>query len=252
MKAGMFDIMDGIQRLSRFSGLEVHSCVDARCLVVSFASYVNEGRAAPAYAFMNVVLSARGQFHQPVDVVYLLAHCNDWYLSGVRCLGTSMHESMLRLRWIVEGYEASLFLGNSMGGYAALAFGLQVPATRVLSFSPQTRLDAPFCRAIGERRWSKARSALQERYQVEAYSLRNIAGRSSLETVRCKVHVGALQPQDVAYAMELEQQPGVELNVMDGHNHDLVHRLRDSGMLEQMVIDEVRALTGMPSLSGAT
>ena len=44
-----------------------------------------------------------------------------------------MGESALALRKMTSPYEACLFIGNSMGGYAALAFGWQTQCDRILT-----------------------------------------------------------------------------------------------------------------------
>jgi len=225
-----------------YPDLEVHRSADARRLVVTFGSFHNEGRVAPAYAFMKTVLAIRQAGEVRFDAAYVLAHRNDWYFSGAKHLGDTFDDTLRSLRTILASYDGALFLGNSMGAYAALAFGLLAPADRVLAFSPQTRFDAEFCSRIGEHRWSAARAAMQHNHAVSDFAVTALASRPGCPHPVSNVYVGARQAEDVAYAQELDGIEGLVVHRMDHFDHDLVHTLRASGDLERIVLEEALIL----------
>lgn len=213
---------------------EVERADDARTAIFTFGSFTNPGRTEPSYAFVNTVLRMRRMRRVVCDAYYFKAKQNDWYFSGLA--GTeSFEESCHELNRLAEGYDRTVFLGNSMGAYAALAFGLKVKTDLVLAFSPQTRFDLSFSDAIGERRWRTEFDTLRAQGLVEPMSVGSIWPASCDSRIR--IFVGGSCPQDVAYVSDLSGKPGLEIMSFAESGHDLVHDLRASGHLEQLIYD---------------
>ncbi|WP_165190192.1 hypothetical protein [Caulobacter soli] len=68
-----------------------------------------------------------------------------------------------------EGYERTVFLGYSMGGYAALLYGRLLAADAILAFAPQTLLAAEPLADLGDRRWPEQLSRVQAARPVSPY-----------------------------------------------------------------------------------
>ena len=230
---------------------EKHSTDGSITLVVTFGSFTNPGCPAPAYALMNTLLGVQKGSGSPFDVLYLVANRNDWYFSGVRGLGDSMGESALALRKMTSPYEACLFIGNSMGGYAALAFGWQTRCDRILAFSPQTRFDRSFCDCIGERRWAAKRRLKQETHDVTAFRILDIMRQFNPPREGAAIHFGLQSSTDAAYAMHIADNPAVERIPYPDSGHDLAHDLRADGRLAAIIKQDVELLNARTAVRRA-
>jgi hypothetical protein len=202
----------------------------------TFGSYTNPGRTEPSYAFVNTVLRVKKAFGASFDAYYLRARKNDWYFSGAQGFD-SLAMSLEGIGRVALRYRFTMFLGNSMGGYAAMLFGLPLRANAILAFSPQTRFDQPFCEQIGERRWREAYDAMRGEFEVDALALR-CRWPDSVET-DVEVHYGGGCKADEEYAMQLRALPGISLVGHEGLNHDLVHDLRKTGLLERIIHEKI-------------
>ena len=70
------------------------------------------------------------------SVLGLIAHQKDWY----RNQDTPRILSELRDAGLFEGFRRVLFVGASMGGFAAITYSALIPGSAVLAFSPQSTL----------------------------------------------------------------------------------------------------------------
>ncbi len=180
----------------------------ATAALITFGSFTNPGRTEPSYAFMNTVLRLKRTRGLLLDAYYFKARENDWYFSGTEGQ-PSLEQSLIAIRDMRQKYDKVLFLGNSMGGYGALLFGLDASATAILSFSPQTRFDSEFYDAIRERRWREEFSSM--RTVRDPYSMAIKARWPAVCCSRVKAFVGELQAQDMAYCEDMQGLPGFEL-----------------------------------------
>lgn len=213
---------------------EVERAEGARVALLTFGSFTNPGRTEPSYAFVNTVLRMRRTRKVLCDAYYFKARTNDWYFSGLAG-SKSFEDSCAELSEICAPYDRVVFLGNSMGAYAALAFGLRLNADMVLAFSPQTRFDKSFCDAIGERRWREEFEAMRAQHPADQMAIRSMWPDPCRSRVR--LFVGGECSQDMAYATDLDGKPGLELEIFRESGHDLVHDLRATGELERLIYD---------------
>lgn len=63
-----------------------------------------------------------------------------FYHCGINGKTKDIKESAEYIKNIVNKYDETIFIGSSMGGYAAILFGCLSGATKVLSFKPQTNI----------------------------------------------------------------------------------------------------------------
>ncbi|MBE0452763.1 MAG: hypothetical protein IBX58_03695 [Roseovarius sp.] len=132
------EIHTGGARQGFYTRLENHAVLgifrDPARLVVTFdnLSNVNDlspGREPWAYKFLR----DNGCSHLAV-----MARRKDWY----RCPQLIAHLRKLAADGLFAGFDKVFFTGTSMGGFAALAFASLAPGATVISFNPQTTLDA--------------------------------------------------------------------------------------------------------------
>ncbi len=122
-------------------------------LLISFA-FVNWEGPAEFY------LSGRSrkleeQYGRRFNRVLLRDRRNLWYLQGVPGFGASLMETVETLGGLIQAIAPSEVwcVGESMGGYAALLYGILLKADRILSFGPLSSFSADFAKAYGDLRW---------------------------------------------------------------------------------------------------
>jgi len=218
---------------------EMHGTGRSSRAIFTFGSYVNLNRNAPSYAFMKTCLDMQAKYKVDCDIYYFLAKANDWYHSGVFGLGDDFEQSEAALRNLRGQYDKTVYVGNSMGGYAALAFGFLTDASRIVAFSPQTSLDRAFQTEIGETRWRDAISEVQAKYDGEAFAIDNLIRKRPGTQAQAQLFVGKECSQDVAYAKRLRFSPNVTVTEVPGEGHDLVHALRETGELVTIIHEAI-------------
>lgn len=64
-----------------------------------------------------------------------------WYTRGLEDITSSVEDTLEYLKKITEGYQYKIFIGASMGGWAACLYGSLLNVDYVIAFRPQTILD---------------------------------------------------------------------------------------------------------------
>jgi hypothetical protein len=103
-------------------------------LIVSFGGYY-----CTTFEFKNFL----GEHFSHWDQIFLKDTLNSNYHKGVSGLSTDVDGTLEYLKKATQGYQKTIFLGNSGGGYAAILFGSLVSVTHVIAFVPQTILRKP-------------------------------------------------------------------------------------------------------------
>lgn len=214
--------------------LVLHHARGARRCLVTFGSRINPGRKS-SFAFQNTIKRLAGR--EPFDWLLVRPLSNNWYLDGIPGLGDTAEEAAEALRRRLAAYDTVVFTGNSMGGYAALRYAVQCPATRCVAFSPQTDLSAAFRASIGDGRWQEDFAALQHAENLAGSAIAGILRATPGAAPEITVHVGEGDPRDVAYAAALEADARVRVVRHGGQDHDLVHALRASGALDELIAE---------------
>ena len=160
-----------------------------------------------------------------------------WYQRGVRGIGTDPQAVGEYLRQKIRDTGASevCFVGNSMGGFAALLFCAMLGVGSAIAFAPQTFISEDKRRLHKDRRWSAQISSLHaSRAATDIDDLAPWIAQSYRE-MPAKVYVPASNVLDEAHANELSAFPRMEIHRHPFAGHDLVRHLRDEGSLEKIL-----------------
>jgi pimeloyl-ACP methyl ester carboxylesterase len=173
-----------------------------------------------------------------VKKVYVRDHEQAWYHKGVMGAAENIDALVGYLRRQIQehGCRRVVTLGNSMGAYAAILTGCQLPADEVVAFSPQTFIGRfrRLLRRVG--RWSRQLSgAYRSRSAQRAYfNLRSVLRRKSGATTY-HLYYAKGNRLDACHAEHLAGLPGVHLHPVDLDGHRMVRVLRDSGRLIEIL-----------------
>ena len=191
-------------------------------LVVTFGG-LKHGIGIPAFEFRN--------FLSQYDVAraFLRDHGQVWYHDGVLGVGGAMPAVATYLTDLMAGYSKTIFVGNSMGGFAALYFGATARADEILAFAPQSFIGPLKRLRHGDFRWFRQLSWLHMRHGLRPH-LFDISG---LDLSKAKVFAGADSRLDCIHADRL-RGAGAQVTIYPDTKHGLVRDLKKSGELARI------------------
>jgi len=215
--------------------LQVVRHAGARTAILCFCAGGSQRLGMPLNAFHRWV----GRL--PASVIYLRDFRNQFFLDGIPALGAGLQASLAGLRKILLELEAQrvLCFGVSVGGFAALYYGLQIRAARVAALCGAVTLEPGFNEHL---RWTGAARRLTEGYpglaldMVKEYTPASRAPQVSLvygeQNWDDRLHAEYMASLACA---RLRPLPG-----FDGHNVviELVRRGELAGLLDEFVADD--------------
>jgi len=163
-----------------------------------------------------------------------------WYHAGLRDVAPDIAGTASFLRTVLDRSGAAniLFVGNSMGGYAAIALGLMlaVPQARIIAFAPQTFIGPARRFFARDRRWADRARAVAACPTADRrlFDLRNPI-RNQPAPPHIEIHYPVMNRLDRLHAERLRGLPGVALCPHRCESHMLVKELRDSGELQRIL-----------------
>jgi len=212
--------------------LQVVPCAGAETAIICFCAGGSHRLGMPLSAFHRWAAASRA------SVIYLRDFRNQFFLEGVPALGPDLETSLLALRRLLAMLRArrAVCLGVSVGGFAALYYGLELGAERVASLCGAVNLECSFnahLRWIGAaRRLTKSRPGLAldlaQRYATAA------------QPPHASLVYGDQNWDDRLHAEYMGTLPCAELRPVagfDGHNVviELVRRKEFASFLQHLV-----------------
>jgi hypothetical protein len=193
----------------------------SRKLLVVFSS-LGSGIARPEWSgsLRNVVES-----NDNLDVLNVLDPAFSWYCQDPSCQWKGGEYYDEELRSLVQDYQGVMFLGDSMGGAAALRFSAL--ATHVLAFTPQ--VDITTYEAITRNDFS-----VEDRNQFQ----QDVVIAVQQANADITIHYGEHCEEDVRHVNLLPRER-VHLIAHDFDDHILSLRLRELGKLQGIIEDAV-------------
>ena len=215
-----------------------------RPLILSFG-FLNDG-ALPVFDFFGRSKKLEDRFAIKFNRLLVRDLENAWYHRGVAGLGIHVDEVAAALQRFIQAIRPSrvMTIGQSMGGYAAIMFGMLLQADRIVAFGPTTYLDPAEAKCFGDRRYMQAIEALQADPPKSAYL--DLTALGTALDHRGEIHLlfgtrpdtddGASSHVDAIHALRLAQRANVFLYPYPAAAHAIVHWL-----VEQKEIDDVLA-----------
>ncbi len=179
-------------------------------------------------------------------VIYLRDYSRKNYDNGVGSLGPDLATTLSALRELIDALGASRVVcyGNSLGGYGALRYGLELQAEAVLNFAGPTFLDP----SEVEHNPGQAEQVLQRRRVTPGINLRPLYERAAA-TPRVHLVYSELNPYDRVHAANFAGLPNVTIEAVHGQaTHDAFLPTLFEGRYEPLIrwlVDPNRS-AGMP------
>ena len=169
--------------------------------------------------------------------VFIRDFSQAWYQRGLSELGPTLAaiDEFLLSTIARCGATRVRFVGNSMGGFAALLFCGRLKRGTAIAFSPQTFLSQGLRAQYRDDRWHRQIAELHAGLTGdEILELRPfLLGR--YPDIQANVYVASDHPLDLVHARALADFPNVKLHTFEGGGHSLVRDLRDAGRLTEIL-----------------
>lgn len=124
-----------------------------------------------------------------------------------------------------SGVEDIVTIGNSMGGFGAMAFADALGARVAIAFAPQASMDPS---VIEEKRWSKFRAEMDPNNYITISSAED---SKCLRFVVCGVRI----PKDIRHANLIGKATGAHVFRIVGTGHAVAIHLKQAGILADLV-----------------
>lgn len=171
---------------------------------------------------------------------FLRDFSQSWYQQGLPGIGNTVFDIGRFIETKIKQInpDETFFVGNSMGGYAAILFAAMLQCGKAIAFCPQTFI-SPIKRLIyRDLRWSrqilKTYKATMLRTPSPIYDLKKLLSRNG-SRYTAEVFVSLNDKVDLVHAKRIEKFKNVYVYKYDIAGHNLVKYLRDQDQLQTIM-----------------
>ncbi|WP_224242404.1 alpha/beta hydrolase family protein [Hyalangium gracile] len=215
-------------------------------LIISF-SYVVWTQRPPLY-FFGRSKKLEQLTGQPLNRILLRDKTFHWFMHGVPGLGTDVDQVVARLKRLIAAIRPSQVwcIGDSMGGHAALLFGMLLRADRIVSICPLSNFDPDFARRHNDRRFLWAMDAVAATPPANRYlDLPRLARELDFQgrvDLLIGTYGGDTAPDavnlDVMHAFRFGHLPKLRVHYLtEAHHDDVALRLVRDGRLDGILLE---------------
>ena len=205
-----------------------------RNLLVTFGG-VRQGLGTPVFEFYNSIADL------DCDKLYIRDFHQAWYQKGVDDQIDSQEKLLDFLSQTLQQhpYQRSCFIGNSMGGYAALLFGCLLNVDSALAFAPQSFIGPWHRRWYRDRRWPEPIRNVHQHGRTPQWDLARFLRKQPYRT-RLHAYYSSLDRLDRRHALRLRKLHHMQLHPLPIEGHRVVRTLRDDGRLYTILASLLR------------
>ncbi|MEZ9820000.1 alpha/beta fold hydrolase [Shewanella sp. 10N.286.45.A1] len=211
--------------------VEIQLSKNGKNLYIFFGG-IAAGISMPPFEFYN----ASGILDE--NKIFIRDFEQNWYQSGLVDISNNIIQTAAFIRGEIDKInpEKLYFIGNSMGGYAAILFGNLIGTGEVIAFAPQTFISPMQRFKNRDFRWSKQIFSTYIKCFLKdtAFDLRKILIDKPNDN-RISIFVSTGDRLDYIHANHLKGIDGVTVFEFDSGGHGIVKQLRDEGKLTDIM-----------------
>jgi len=215
--------------LPQSAGITYGAKTGSDTLIVFFAGL---GGNSPHTKF-QFVDSAKAQIDD-VNRLFVRDVEKCWYQRGAPPSSHSLSDMCTGIKHYIAETGASkvVFVGSSMGGFAAILCSSLLGIGSAIAFSPQTFVGPMTRLAYFDFRWQKqiTKTWMRSVGRERCWDLLPVLRRQT-PPVGITVYFAASHRLDRAHALRLAEVPNVNLVGIEGQDHNIVRAVRDTGRL---------------------
>lgn len=197
--------------------------------IISFGG-INHGPGIPVDEFKNTLKNVS------CDIDFITDINRAWYYRGIDEAINNHYRLKMYLDSLIEGYDDVTFVGNSMGGFAAILFGSLLEVDKVIAFNPQTFLGKKLRKEHRDNRWNKYVSELQAEFPDHCLDL--LEKMKFGNATKYEIHFQSNHVLNTIHAERLLGLPNFDFFKYTGlgKRKNLVKYLRDNNLLISILI----------------
>jgi hypothetical protein len=202
-------------------------------LLIAFGGVAKKMGGTPPYEFKNLTENLRAQR------MFVKDPLQAWYQLGLPPKhGSNFAEASESLKLIVEASDINrlVTIGTSSGGYAAMAFGIELGADQVVAISPQSVIAPDLLNEMGDDRWLEVRAKLAAPGVIDERWADLRPRLTGIERTAVDIHYDTTDVLDRRHAEHLAGLDLVTLHRHEEGGHQLAGHLRASGALLSIVL----------------
>jgi pimeloyl-ACP methyl ester carboxylesterase len=210
--------------------IEIDLINESSSLYIFFGG-IQAGIAMPPFEFYNSskIVNENKMF------VRDFSQC--WYQKGLQGIGTDVSSIADHLKKIINDINPDkiFFVGNSMGGYAAILFAALLGQGEAIAFSPQTFISNEMREIHADNRWLEQ---IENMHRTPNIIKNNLDLRLLLDEdnkQKISIFVSVEDKLDEAHADHLRDVPYVNIFKFNQGGHSVVKLLRDLGKLPDIL-----------------
>lgn len=172
-----------------------------------------------------------------------------WYLQGIEGLGDGLHGTLKAVQRCIKALSPTrvTMLGQSMGGYGALRYGLALGADRVVAIGALSTMDATDARVRGDTRWLPVMERLEAAGIVPAETDLVALARQATAPPELRLHYGARPdaPEqgatnlDLFHADRFAALPGCRVTRHGESDHVVVNHLKATREIDAVLLQDL-------------
>lgn len=232
----------------------VDRVVPGEILVISFGFVSWDQR--PDFDFYGRLKKLEQASGRHINKVLVRDSGNHWYHRAIDGLGAHPDETAAGLRALIERIRPGkvVTIGQSMGAYAALMYGLLLQVQQVIAFGPLSFLDPQQALLYHERRWLSVMRALAADPPASSYNdlqaLGLALGRDGAALPDTHLIFGTRPDQASTEAVNLDAMHAQRLAIMGGctlhpypySGHAVVQHLIDTRRIDALLAECIMGL----------
>ena len=198
-----------------------------RSLIIAFGGLAG-ALSIPPFEFFSLTNAL------DLNKIYLRDLSQTWYHDGLTGISKNIDETVLFLRRKIDesGAEKVILFGNSMGGYAAILFGILLNAPIVHAFSPQTFIDnEDYFKKEDKRLIRYVHNNFPDKY----FDLKNVIQAHDYSGT-IHLYFNFFHGRDRKRALHIKSSKNVELHSFCGFTHGLIKAMKNSGELQKILL----------------
>lgn len=197
-----------------------------------FFGGIAAGIAMPVFEFYE---SAKILNHSKI---FLRDFRQCWYQKGLPGVGSDIRsiQDFVHRQINQIGPRQVFFVGNSMGGFAAILLATLIGAGEAIAFAPQTFIDPQNRLRHWDMRWPRQilGTYIHSAFRHHIWDLQPLLQQSA-GSPKISIFVSMDDRLDYIHAMRVNGLPGVHVHEFQGGGHKVVKMLKNQGKLPEIM-----------------
>ncbi len=213
--------------MSGINSVEKDYSENATHLYIFFGG-IAAGIAMPPFEFYNAA--------KIIDEhkLFIRDFSQTWYHEGLTGISKNINSTANYIKNEIKELnpEKIFFVGNSMGGFAAIVFATLIGQGEVIAFAPQTFISPVLRFKYHDNRWPEQIKNTYKKslFKQKIWDIRPLLIKTH-NNLRISIFVAINDRLDFIHAKHLKTIPGITIYEFNDGGHGIVTSLRDEGKL---------------------